>query len=174
MESVPFGSSSYLAMLGLLLFSRGMDFFSTWVATPNLALEGNPIAKRLGWKWGALFNLAICLIFSFWQLAAIIISTTGFLVAAHNFQSAWLMRTLGEYEYRELFASRIGRKSFLLFIVCLFGETFLTALIGGAIVYFSPEDSIVFAIGVGILIFTVIVFFFTSLGMWRIRQQLRR
>ena len=90
-ETAPFGSSSYLAMLGLLLFSRGMDFFSTWVATPNLALEGNPIAKRLGWKWGALFNLAICLIFAFWQLAAIIISTTGILVAAHNFQSAWLM-----------------------------------------------------------------------------------
>ena len=84
------------------------------------------------------------------------------------------MRTLGEYEYRELFASRIGRKSFLLFLVCLFGETLLTALVGSMIVYFSPEDSIVFAIGVGILTFAVIVFFFTSLGMWRVRQQLRR
>ena len=29
-----------------------MDFLSTWVATPNLVLEGNPIAKKLGWRWG--------------------------------------------------------------------------------------------------------------------------
>ena len=32
--------------------ARGMDFLSTWVATPNLVLEGNPIAKKLGWKMG--------------------------------------------------------------------------------------------------------------------------
>ena len=44
-DPVSFGSRGYLLMLGLLVFGRGMDFLSTWIATPNLALEGNPIAK---------------------------------------------------------------------------------------------------------------------------------
>ena len=46
-EFIPFGSREYLALLVLLFWARGMDFFSTWVATPNLVLEGNPIARRL-------------------------------------------------------------------------------------------------------------------------------
>ena len=44
----------------LLLLARGVDFCSTWVATPNLVLEGNPIAKKLGWRWGILLNFASC------------------------------------------------------------------------------------------------------------------
>ncbi len=44
-DTIPFGSPAYLLMLVLLVFARGMDFLSTWVATPNLVLEGNPITK---------------------------------------------------------------------------------------------------------------------------------
>lgn len=51
-DFVSFGSRDYLITLGLLVFARGMDFLSTWFATPTLALEANPLAKRLGWKWG--------------------------------------------------------------------------------------------------------------------------
>ena len=54
MEFTTFGSRDYCLMVLLLAFARGMDFLSTWVATPNLVLEGNPVAKLLGWRWGAL------------------------------------------------------------------------------------------------------------------------
>lgn len=47
-DFVPFASSDYFITLGLLVFARGMDFLSTWFATPTLALEANPLAKRLG------------------------------------------------------------------------------------------------------------------------------
>ena len=83
-------------MLALLVFARGMDFLSTWIATPNLVLEGNPIAKKLGWRWGLLLNVVLVLALALWPLSAIVISTTSVLVAARNFQSAWLMRSLGE------------------------------------------------------------------------------
>src|SRR5438105_217074 len=102
-----FGGSDYCLMFAILLFSRGMDFLSTWVATPNLILEGNPIAKRLGWKFGAIVNLALCLTFAFWPITTIIISTTSVLVAARNLQQAWLMRTLGEEGYRVWFVQRM-------------------------------------------------------------------
>ena len=47
-DFLPFASRGYCCMLALLVFARGMDFFSTWVATPNLVLEGNPLAKKTG------------------------------------------------------------------------------------------------------------------------------
>jgi hypothetical protein len=59
-DTIPFGSREYFVFLGVLLLARGMDFLSTWVATPHLVLEANPIAKRLGWKWGIPVNLAVC------------------------------------------------------------------------------------------------------------------
>lgn len=53
-DPVSFGSREYLLMCALLVFSRGMDFLSTWIATPNLVLEGNPLAKNSagagGWR----------------------------------------------------------------------------------------------------------------------------
>src|SRR5213078_1182824 len=95
-DAIPFGSRWYFLMLALLIFARGMDILSTWIATPNLVLEGNPVAKILGWRWGLPINVGICLILAFWPLPAIVLSTTSLLVAARNFQSAWLMRSMGE------------------------------------------------------------------------------
>ena len=59
-EFVPFGSSVYFFFLALLIFGRSMDFFSTWIATPNLVLEANPIARKMGWRVGLVFNFLIC------------------------------------------------------------------------------------------------------------------
>jgi hypothetical protein len=159
-------------MLSLLLFARGMDFLSTWVATPNLVLEGNPLAKKLGWKLGGLINVVLCLVFAFWPLTAIIIITAALLVAAHNFHSAWLMRSMGEEAYRQWFLEKISRARLPLYFACLLGETSLTGVIGAALVCFSEMESIPFAIGLGILAYAVIVLFYTSLSLWRLRRRL--
>ena len=126
-------------MLALLLFGRGMDFLSTWLATPNLVLEGNPLAKKLGWKLGGLVNVVLCFAFAFWPLTAIIIITAGLLVAAHNFHSAWLMRSMGEEAYRQWFLEQISRARLPLFFLCLLGETALTGLVGAALLRFSAD-----------------------------------
>ena len=170
-ELLPFASLGYFCLLSLLLFARGMDFLSTWVATPNLVLEGNPLARKLGWKWGALANLALCFIFAFWPLTAIIVSTSGLLVAAHNFHAAWLMRTMGEAAYRDWFVERVARTPRSLYFACLCGETFLTALPGAALIWFGDSGGIPFAIGIGIVGYAGIILFYTSLSLWRLRRQ---
>src|SRR5688572_2509032 len=104
-DTVPFASKWYFLMLTLLIFSRGMDFLSTWVATPNLVLEGNPIAKKLGWTWGLVVNVVLVILLAVWPVAAIVISTASVMVAARNFQSAWLMRTLGDRKSTRLNSS---------------------------------------------------------------------
>ncbi|HWD19753.1 MAG TPA: hypothetical protein VHB20_10790 [Verrucomicrobiae bacterium] len=170
-ELIPFGSAAYFLTLAALLFARGMDFLSTWVATPTLALEGNPVAKKLGWKLGAAVNIAMCIGFALWPLTAIIVITSGLLVAAHNFHSAWLMRTMGEEAYRQWFVERLAHTSLPFYFACLLGETVLTGLVGGALVCFSPMESAPFAIGLGILIYALIVLFYTTLALVRMRRR---
>jgi hypothetical protein len=163
-----------MLMLALLFFGRSMDFFSTWVATPNLALEGNPIAKKLGWRWGILLNIVLCVSFAHWPLTAIIIATTGLLVASRNFHSAWLMRSMGEDGYRLWYSERISNTRLRLVILSLLGETILTTVVGVTLFYFNPLDSlpgaISGAIGLGIIAYAIVVLFYTSLSLWRSRR----
>ncbi len=169
-EFVLFGSRDYGLMFLLLFVSRGADFFSTWVATPNMVLEGNPIAKKLGWRWGIPLNLALCVGLAFWPLPAIVISTTSVLVAARNFQSAWLMRSLGEQFYRDWHIERVQETSVTLYLFCLFAQTLLTGGVGAAVVYFSDWRLVPLAIGLGIVAYAVAVAFYTLLGIWRMRR----
>ena len=175
-DLVPFGSRTYGLLFLLLLVARGMDFLSTWIATPNMVLEGNPIAKRLGWRWGILVNLALCLGFSLWEMPAIVISTTSFLVAARNFQSAWIMRSLGEAHYRDWHIERIQETSAGLYLFCLFGQTVLTAAVGLAVLYFTGWEGnpALLAIGLGIVAYAAAVTFYTLLGTWRLRRSTLR
>ncbi|MBM3877696.1 MAG: hypothetical protein FJ386_13440 [Verrucomicrobia bacterium] len=171
-ESVAFGSVQYWVMLALLVFARGMDFLSTWIATPNLLLEANPIARKLGWRWGAVFNAVICVLAAAWTLAAIVVSTTSLLVAARNFKSAWFMRVLGEDRYRAWVGDLIDQAGIRTQLVCLLGETSLTAFIGAAVVYFGWNHLVLLSIGVGIVAYAGAVAFYTLLSLWRSRSRI--
>lgn len=172
--AVPFGGGVYLVMLALLVFSRGMDFLSTWVGTPNLELEGNPVAKKLGWKWGLPLNLVIVFVLALWPLPAIVLTTTSLLVAARNFQHAWLMHSLGEHAYREWFIERMRETRPQLFLFCLAGNTLLTAAIGLALIFFGGPRLITSAIGMGIVAYAIVVAFYSLLAFIRNRRHLDR
>jgi len=169
-ELIPFGTAVYFLILATMVFSRGMDFLSTWVATPNLVLEANPIARKLGWKGGFVLNLLICLFFSAWPLPAVVISTTSLLVAARNFQSAWLMRSLGEEQYRSWIIDRVRQTSFPLYLFCLLAQTGLIGAVGAGLLLFSQNRLIPFAVGMGIVTYAFAVTIFTLLAAWRIRR----
>lgn len=175
--AVPWGSREYLAMLLLLGFARGADFLSTWVATPRLVLEGNPIARWLGWRWGLVTNLFLVAVLARWPLAAIVVSTASVLVAARNFQSAWLMRSMGEEAYRNWFAERLSETRITLYLLCLAGNTLLMALVGGALLLFSiryPEIQIApLGIGMGMIAYALAVVLYTLLALWRARRRER-
>jgi hypothetical protein len=169
-DTVPFGHPLYFLILAVLLIARGADFLSTWVATPNLVLEANPISKKLGWKVGIALNLVVCAVFASWPLPAIVISTTSLLVAARNFQSAWLMRSLGEEPYRYWFVERMRETPVALYLFCLLAQTALVGSVGLALMYFCPAQLVPFAVGMGIVTYALAVTFFTLLSLWRIRR----
>jgi hypothetical protein len=172
-EAVPFGGEEYFVFLVLLVFSRSMDFLSTWVATPNLVLEANPIARKLGWRWGIPVNFALCLSVACWPLPAIIISTTSVLVAARNFQSAWIMRAIGEETYRLWISERLEETPVGLFLFCLFGQTALTAAVGGVLIWFGGLALVPLGIGMGMVAYAAAVVLYTLISLWRNRRRER-
>jgi hypothetical protein len=173
-DAVAIASREYFALLALLLFARAMDFLSTWIATPNLVLEGNPLAKRMGWRWGLLINVALVLVLARWPLSAVVVATASIMVAARNFQSAWLMRSLGEEFYRDWHIDRILETPIALYLFCLAGNTLLTAGVGGALMYFGGMRLVPVAIGMGIIAYAVAVAFYTLLSVWRLRRSSRK
>lgn len=160
----------YSLLFLLLIVSRGMDLLSTWVATPNLVLESNPVVKRLGWKWGIPYSLVPCFVFAFWSLTAIIFITASILVAARNFHNAWVARSVGEPRYLAWYTQRMRETPVATFAGCLFGETVLTASIGGAIIYFSNRLLVLVGIGAGIVIYAIVVALYALLTAWRLRH----
>ena len=169
MEFTTFGSRDYCLMVLLLAFARGMDFLSTWVATPNLVLEGNPVAKLLGWRWGGLLNIGICFGMALWPATAIAVSTMSVLVAARNFQQAWLMRSMGEEHYRDWYVARIQETRATLYLFCLAGNTLLTGAVGAGIMFFGGTV-VALSIGMGVCGYATAVAFYTMLAVWRLRR----
>ena len=162
------GSPEYGLLVVLELFGRGMDLLSTWVATPTLQLEANPIARRLGWKGGLLISLGVALITGCLPIAAISIATTSVLVAARNFQNAWIIRSMGELEYRAWLRARYLAAQPGVFRLCLVLQCALLALPGIALMMFSAGRLVPFAVGFGVLVYALAVLVFTGRAMRRV------
>ncbi|HMO67025.1 MAG TPA: hypothetical protein PKE47_17695 [Verrucomicrobiota bacterium] len=169
-DFVALGSLAHAGFALLLAFARGADLLSTWIATPTLALAANPVARRLGWRGGVAFSLAGCVLLGLWPLLAVAIATTSLLVAAHNLDSAWLMRLYGETGYRlwrsETF--RNGRRGeFVLLLATRMG---LFALLGAGLMLFSGLRLVPFAAGLGVVTYAIAVVFYTLLALRRMRR----
>lgn len=166
-DPVPFGSRAYFVFLAVLVAGRGADFLSTWVATPNLVLEANPIAKKLGWRWGLVVNGVLCGVFALWPLPAVMFCTTSLLVASRNFQGAWLMRALGEDRYRRWMAEAVAEARLPLTIVCYAAQTLLGGSVGAALVWFNGDQLIPLGVGLGIIGYAVAVSIFSLAALRR-------
>ena len=134
----PFGLTYWLCLL-LLMAARGLDFLSTWVATPSLLLEANPVARAMGWRLGVALNVLLCLVAAAIPYVAVLVSVTSVMVAARNFQGAWVMRTMGEYEYREHLREQFRRSDPRLVLGCVWAQAVLYAGVGAALVVLTGE-----------------------------------
>lgn len=165
---VTFPSVAYAGWLVLLLISRGLDFLSTWLATPNLVLEANPIARRLGWKWGSLVNLALCCSFAFWPFPALVIATTSLLVAARNFQSSWLMRLMGEQEYQSWMGHHLRQCPRSWFAIGLLAQCLIHVGLGIGLFLGGWNRLVPMGIGAGMFAYGIAVLLYTTLSVWRL------
>ncbi len=169
-QLVPFNTPLWWITLAVVTFARGMDFLSTFVATPNLVLEANPIAKRLGWRGGMVVNVGVAVVVAFWTLPAIIVVTTSLLVAARNFQGAWLMRTMGEDAYRAWMARYLSSAPTTLVLGCIVGQSSLVAIIGFLLLAFGESRLMPLGVGMGMITYSLAILVFSCLSLWRMRR----
>lgn len=169
---IPIGSSLYFWLLLGLILARGLDFLSTYIATPKLKLEANPIAAWLGWKWGMVVNLVLCIGMATFVIPAVMLITTSVLVAARNLEHAWLMRSMGELNYQMFMSERLHETSLGLVLGCYWGNGGLHFILGLALVLIS-RHIVVLSIGFGIIGFATAVIIFTTLSLWRSRRKIR-
>lgn len=128
----PFGPV-YWAVLALLGVARGLDFLSTWIATPGLVLEANPVARWLGWRAGIAVNGMVCLVAAAAPYVAVMVSVMSMLVAARNFQGAWMARTMGEHAYRDHLMMQFRRADKRLVLGCVWAQSLLYLAVGAAV-----------------------------------------
>jgi hypothetical protein len=119
-----------LALVAAVAIARGLDFLSTWIVTPRLELEANPLARRLRWGPMALLNVPLPALPFVHHGLAIALVVTSLLVAGTNLSAGALARGLGEraqLESQRRALRRLGLGNALLMntvgslVVCLGG-----------------------------------------------------
>jgi hypothetical protein len=155
-------------LCGLLLLARIGDIGTTYLVTPNLLLEANPIARKLGWPF-ALFTLSACLLPYVHIPMAVAALMTFLLVSARNAGKIWIARTIGERAYAA-FVLDLARKSKLSHaLLGLAASAFFVALAGATILLFYPsEEEWGFWLGLGVLLYAGAVWFYGSLATIRL------
>jgi hypothetical protein len=124
----------------LAVCSRAADVWTTYLVTPTLKLEANPVARRFGWKF-ALLTILVGLVAYASPPMGVVILTASFLVAASNASKIVTAKAMGE-EQLAAFSRRVTLETppwpGLLFLVM---PAFFIAALGGAILFFYPQAS---------------------------------
>lgn len=159
----------------LLLISRIGDVLSTWLVTPRLHLESNPIMRRLGWKFG-LLTLLICFFPFIDRNASVMILVTFLMVCASNFAKVWFARTFGEEAYQNLMVDLARRGNQPLAYIGVAVSSMFVILLGAFVWLFYPDPAIAggFWIGAGIVLYGAVSWFYGSLHFRRLFKLARR
>jgi hypothetical protein len=158
---------------GLTICSRIADVWTTYLVTPKLRLEANALAKRLGWKY-ALLTVLVGLIAYPSPPLGVILMTTSFIVSAFNASKILAARALGE---EELAAQ--GRRIILAtppwpgLLFLMLPGIFIGVLAGILLSFYPSRSQWGFYFGLGMIGYTVAVFFWYPIRYFRIRRQMK-
>jgi hypothetical protein len=155
----------------LILLSRLGDIGSTYLASPNLELESNGVIRRLRWPFAVLTILVF--ITPWWDVGSgIVIMVASFLVAASNSSKLWLIRAMGETEYRALLVRMaVSARPFPSLIFSLMPALFMGAL-GATVMYLYPSATTEpgYHVGLGIVGYALVVACYGPLTFLRYRK----
>jgi hypothetical protein len=124
----------------LAVCSRVADVGTTYLVSPTLKLETNPIARRFGWRF-ALLTILVGLVAYGSPPLGVALLTTSFLVASSNASKIVMAKAMGE-EQLAAFSRRVTLETppwpGLLYLVM---PAFFIAMLGGSILFFYPQAS---------------------------------
>jgi hypothetical protein len=156
----------------LVLLSRLGDVGTTYLATPNLKLEANPIVRKLRWPF-ALFTLVLCLVPYYSTAFAVVVIVVSLLVSVSNSQRLWLIRTIGEDSYHDLLLSAAGKAEMPGTIGLLLIPGLFMTLLGVFVLLFYPDPNYDwgFWVAIGIFSYAFVLILYGPLSFFRLRKK---
>jgi len=156
-------------LCALIFISRLGDIASTYLVTPKLKLEANPIVRKLGWRF-AILTIAICLVPYYSTAMGIIVLVPSLLVSAANTGKIWFARAYGETAYYELILSVARRSRLSHALAPTIVAAVFHALIGLILLLLSPDPTRDWGywFGVGFLVYAFAIGLYGSLFFIRL------
>lgn len=155
----------------LILLSRLGDLGSTYLASPNLELESNGVIRRLRWPFAVLTTLVFLI--PWWDVGAgIVIMVASWLVAASNSSKLWLIRAMGESEYRSLLTRMAASASPVPSVIFSLMPALFMTILGATVMYLYPDEAVepAYHVGLGIVGYGLVVAFYGPLTFLRYRR----
>jgi hypothetical protein len=159
--------------LAILVFiSRLGDVGTTYLATPNLKLEANPLVRKLRWPF-ALFTLVLCLVPYFSTALAVVVIVVSLLVSVSNSQRLWLVRTIGEDSYHDLLLAAAGKAEMPgAMVMLLLPGLFMTVLgVFVLLLYPDPNYDWGFWVAIGMFLYAFVLILYGPLSFFRLRKK---
>jgi hypothetical protein len=155
-------------LFALLLVARAGDLGTTYLMTPALVLESNPLVRRFGWRF-ALVTSVVCLVPYVSMQIAVSLLVASLLVAAGNAARVWSARTLGEQAQLDLMISLARRSRLSHAVSGVLASAFFMALVGVVVLlFYSSPRSWGFWIGFGVVGYAAVIGVHGSLFMIRL------
>jgi hypothetical protein len=162
-------------LCALLLVARLGDIGTTWLATPKLLLEGNPIVRKLGWPY-AWLTVVVCLLPYVSEPVAVVALVLSLLAAAGNAGRMWVMISLGEQAYADFLIQAARRSKLSYALGCVWAGAFFFGLVGVTILMLSSPSTLPGNcsdgwgefIGAGVLIYAAAVWVYGTLSVVRL------
>jgi hypothetical protein len=153
------------------LISRMGDIGTTFLVTPTLRVEANPIARRLGWKF-IFATAAVALVPYYSMSAGVVILTASFLAAASNATEAMLARYVGEEKFTALHREAIQTMPVLLGLGLLCLPAIFFLMLGLMMLLLLPHanNDWGFDIAMGTIAFALVVLIFYPIRFFSERR----
>jgi hypothetical protein len=176
MSILGFATPAQATLFVLILISRVGDVGSTFVATPTLKMEANPLMRIGGWRL-AIASLLLCLIPFYDARLGMTVLVLSLLVTASNLSKGWLMRALGEEGYGAVTAAAVQRSSLMTALAFVLVGAASVGVAGLVMVYVSGGSGTwSYWAASGVVLYAVATAFYGSLaaiGLFRRVAQLR-
>ena len=150
----------------LLLLARLGDIGSTYLATPTLRLEANPLIRRAGWGFASA-TLLLALVPYVSVGLGIFVLVASLLACFSNFGGLWLVRSIGEDQFHDLLARHARRAPLIPALLSILVSGVSIAIVGALLLY-APGSR--FYVSAGILCSAIVFTVYRTLAFLRFRR----
>lgn len=140
-------------LCGLVFVGRAGDVGSTYLVTPTLKLEANPLVRKLRWPL-AVVSLLFCLVPYVDLGAGVAVAVMSLAVTGSNLRLLWVARALGEEGLLEFYVGAAKRSSLRSMLLAHSASCCFDASVGLVLFFFEHDPRRwAFWVAAGIVIF---------------------